>query len=155
MGLQENIRNEPVRQLNLRQPVVCSPETTLRTAIERMRECRLGCAIIVDQEHKPVGMFTESMLTGLIARGSVAWEDPVSCHMAEQWPWVKESDPIADILAAMQLKNVRFVCVVDEEGKLTALAGQKSLMEYVAEHFPGQVMVQRIGCPPCSEREGA
>jgi hypothetical protein len=45
--------------------------------------------------------------------------------------------------------------VVDEEGKVTALAGQKSLMEYVAEHFPGQVMVQRIGCPPCSEREGA
>ena len=76
--------------------------------------------------------------------------------MAEQLPWVKLSDPIADVLEAMQLKNLRFLCVIDEEGQLAGLTGQKGLMEYVADHFPSQVMVQRIGSKPyITDREGA
>ena len=56
----------------------------------------------------------------------------------------------------MQLKNLRFLCVVDENGQVAGLTGQRGLMEYVAEHFPGEVMVQRIGQPPyLSDREGA
>ena len=75
--------------------------------------------------------------------------------MAKQWPWVQTSDPIVDVLEAMLTKNVRFLCVVDEEGRVVGLTGQKGLMEYVAEHFPGQVMVQRVGCAPYLNREGA
>jgi hypothetical protein len=56
----------------------------------------------------------------------------------------------------MQTKNLRFVVVTDEDGKAIALTGQKGLMEYVAEHFPQQVMVQRVGVKPySSQREGA
>ena len=66
------------------------------------------------------------------------------------------TDPIADVLAALELKNVRFLAVLDEEGRLVGLTGQKGLMEYVADHFPGQVAVQRINCGPFpQEREGA
>ncbi len=56
----------------------------------------------------------------------------------------------------MLLKNVRMLCVVDEQGRVVGLTGQRGLMEYVAEHFPGEVMVQRIGQPSyMSDREGA
>jgi hypothetical protein len=76
--------------------------------------------------------------------------------MADYWCCVNTSDPIAKVVAAMQAQNVRFVCVLDDEGRVTALSGQKGVMEYVAEHFPGQVMVQRIGCAPYTQqREGA
>ena len=45
---------------------------------------------------------------------------------------------------------------VDDQGKLVGLTGQKGLMEYVAEHFPGEVMVQRVGEKPYTQsREGA
>jgi hypothetical protein len=51
---------------------------------------------------------------------------------------------------------VRFLIVINEHGQLAGLTGQKGLMEYVAEHFPGEVIVQRIGCKPYTEeREGA
>ncbi len=156
MGLQENIQKEPVSQLALREPVTAERGTTLREAIAKMREKKLGCTVVVDPDRKPIGMFTESMLTQLLAQNAVSLDHPIEQHMAEQWPWVRLTDPIADVLEAMELKNVRFLCVVDQQDRLVGLTGQKGLMEYVADHFPGQVMVQRIGGKPYpQDREGA
>ena len=82
--------------------------------------------------------------------------DPLEKHMSDRCPWVRTTDPITDVIEAMELKNTRLLCVVDEKGSVVGVTGQRGIMEYVAEHFPGQVMVQRIGQPPyLSDREGA
>ena len=147
---------EPVSRLALREPVLTSEKQTVREAIVQMRQKSLGCAIVVDEDQKPVGMFTESMLVQLLLENPKIVDEPIVTHMAGQWPWVKLSDPIVDVLEALQTKNVRFVCVVDEDGRVAGLTGQKSLMEYVAEHFPEEVMVQRVGSDPYPHsREGA
>ncbi len=66
-----------------------------------------------------------------------------------------QDDP-ALVLEVMEAKNIRFVVVLDEAGKVAGLTGQKGLMEFIAEHFPGEVMVQRIGTKHYpEEREGA
>ena len=76
--------------------------------------------------------------------------------MTRDWPTVSLADPISTVLDAMERANVRFVIVVDQQGQLAGLTGQKGLMEYVAEHFPGQAIVQRIGGAPYpTDREGA
>lgn len=155
MKLLQNMNQEPVAQLALRDPVLCRADDSLQAAIDEMRNRKLGCVIVIDDQRKPIGMFTESMLTQLLAQGVAPLDDPLSKHMAERWPWVKQDDPIVDVLEAMQAKNVRFICVVDEEGRVVGLTGQKGLMEYIAEHFPEQVMVQRVGAAPYAEREGA
>jgi len=156
MGLEDNIRSEPVSRLALREPVTASAETTIRDSVRLMRAKKLGCVILVDDEQHPQGMFTESMLTQLLVRKPAALDDPIRDHASQQWPWVKLTDKVADVLNALETKGVRFLAVVDESGRLAGLTGQKGLMEYVAEHFPGEVMVQRIGGKPYTEsREGA
>ncbi len=156
MGLYDNMAKEPVRGLALREPVLVHPSETLGHSVQQMRKRRLGCVIVIDDDQKPVGMFTESMLTQLIAQDAFNPDDKVKQHMSAGWPWVKLTDPIADVLFAMQTKNIRFLCVVGNDGKVAGLTGQKGLMEYVADHFPGQVMVQRIGGQPYPQtREGA
>ena len=46
-------------------------------------------------------------------------------------------------------RAARFLCVLDEDGRTrVALTGQKGLSEYIADHFPQQVMVQRVGGKP-------
>lgn len=157
MGLQQNFQTEPVSRLSLRDPITVSPNQTLRDAIEKMREMKLGCAIAVDDEHKPLGIFTESKLTQLLAEfGSHVVDETIGAHMTQPCPWVELTDPIVYVLDAMQLKNLRFMCVVDAEKRLVGLTGQKGLIEFVADHFPGQVMVQRVGGNPYpAEREGA
>lgn len=83
MGLQENARSEPVSRFVLREPVTISPESTVRDAVLRMRERNLGCAIVVDEDQKPVGMFTESMLTKLLDRDPSRANEPIGTHIAE------------------------------------------------------------------------
>lgn len=156
MGLFENIKNEPVSRLDVRQPVLVQPTDTVRKAIAEMHQAGLGCAIVIDTDRKPVGMLTESIVVQLIAKGVDYLDDAVLQHMADRFAWVASTDPVAQVLESMQIKNVRFLCVVDQSGCVTGLTGQKGLMEYVADHFPNQVMVQRIGREArIHQREGA
>lgn len=156
MSLLENMQKEPVSRLALREPVKSTSDEPIRVAIEKMREKHLGCTIVVDEENRPAGLFTEAMLTELLAHNRTAVDSPIGQHMFRPCPCVKMTDPVADVLAALELKNLRFLAVVDESGRLAGLTGQKGLMEYVADHFPQQVIVQRIGGSPFpQEREGA
>lgn len=155
MGLQENIRTEPVEGLNIREAITVGSTAVVLDAVKLMRSKNLGCVIVIDDDRKPIGMFTESILTEMLAHHASTLEEPIKNHMA-RCPWVRSTDPIADVLDAMQLKNVRMMCVVDKQDRVVGLTGQRGLMEYVADHFPGQVMVQRIGQPSyLSDREGA
>ncbi len=156
MGLYENIRTERVSSLALRDPAVVSEDATVRDAVEQMRQKKLGCAIVVNANREPVGMFAESELTRLLSETPGVIEKSIRSHMKKDWPMVRITDPIAFVLDALETRNVRFLIVVDEQGQLAGLTGQKGLMEYVADHFPGQVIVQRIGGSPFpADREGA
>ncbi|QDU40004.1 CBS domain protein [Maioricimonas rarisocia] len=155
MGLKENLANEPVRRLNLRPAVIVPPEAKIREGILAMRNAHLGCVIIAGEDHKPVGMFTEGILRQLLAENPAVIDEPIGDRAARTFPWVALDDSIQTVLDAMQANNTRFICVVDSEGRVCALTGQKGLMEYVAEHFPRQVMVQRVGTPYARQREGA
>jgi CBS domain-containing protein len=156
MGLQENLRNENLTRLEIRQPVLVRPGASVRDAVNQMRQQKLGCAVVVDENRKALGVFTESMLVRMLAYHPEQLDDPVEEHMTEQVPWVRQTDPIADVLEAMELKNIRTLCVLDDKDRVVGLTGQRGLMEYIAEHFPGDVTVQRIGLPPYpADREGA
>ena len=156
MGLYENIRAERVSRLSLRDPVVVTEDATVRDAVEQMRLKKLGCAIVVNENREPLGMFSESELTKLLHETPAVTKKPIRTYMKRDWPTVRITDPISFVLDALETRNVRFLMVVDEQGQLAGLTGQKGLMEYVAEHFPGQVIVQRIGGSPYpADREGA
>lgn len=156
MGLQENLHQDTVEMLEVREAITVTPASSVRDAVTQMRERDLGCVIVVDADRKPVGIFTESMLTVMLAGDPQQLDEPLQKHMAQQVPWVRNSDPVADVLEAMQLKNIRLLCVVGDDDRVIGLTGQRGLMEYIAEHFPGDVTVQRIGMPPyLADREGA
>ncbi|WP_197530335.1 CBS domain-containing protein [Bythopirellula polymerisocia] len=150
------MRTETVGRLALRDPVVVQENATIRDAVTAMRKNKLGCAIVLDRNRVPQGLFPESELTQLLSKNSAVVNEPISKHLKKDWPTVKITDPIARVLDALESRNVRFLIVVNEDGQLAGLTGQKGLMEYVAEHFPGQVNVQRIGGNPYPvDREGA
>lgn len=156
MGIYENMHTEKVARLSLRDPVTVIEDVTIRDAIIAMRQRKLGCAIVVGKQKRPLGLFSESELTRLLNENPAVVNEPLAKFFKRDWPTVKVSDPIAKVLDALESHNVRFLIVVDEQGQLVGLTGQKGLMEYVAEHFPGQVIVQRIGGHPyLVEREGA
>jgi CBS domain-containing protein len=157
MGLAENIQCEFAKDLPMREAVLISEDGTIGSAIEQMRAKDIGCAFVVDDVGRPIGMFTERKLIELLAQG---YEDidelPLHEHLDEAWFAANQKDPLCSVIDTIQRRGARFVCMTDDEGRVIAVTGQKGLAEYVADHFPQQVMVQRVGGKPGLEtREGA
>ena len=156
MGLIKNMQTDQISGLAIREAVTIGPETVVRDCVKRLRTAGLGCAIVVNGDNKPIGTFTEAMLRHMLIESPGDLDEPVEKVMARVFPWVNKTDTVDLLLDALELKNTRFVVVVDDDGTVCGLTGQKGLMEYVAEYFPGEVMVQRIGTKPYpSSREGA
>ncbi len=157
MGLYEDILRQPVRILNIRQLVAVTPDTPVRTVVERLRKVRLGCAIVVDPDGRPTGMFTECVLARAMVSKLEILDEPVGENMADEWAKVSVTDPITHVLTSMEEHRMRFVCVTDEDGRAVGLTGQKGLMEYFADHFPKhvQTMARRVGTETTAQqREG-
>ncbi len=157
MGFRTDLEYDPISSLQLRDPIIVHPYTLLRAAVALMRSHSLGCAVIVDQVSKPIGLFTEqSMLGALVSNASL--DDRPVCDFAEpRFLCVKSSQPIARVWDAIQRDRARFVVVTDDEsGKLIGITGQRGIAEYISDCFPRQIVVQRLGSKPwMQQREGA
>lgn len=156
MGLRQNIRQEPVTSLALREAITTSPSTPVREAVATMKKKQLGCVIVVNAQNEPLGTFTERSVVTLLHDNPQAFQTGVvGDYLDPKWTLVCQGDPVLEVIKGMQIEDVRFVVVVDEQGRAVALTGQKGVMEYVAEHYPQQVLVQRVGSKPPAYREGA
>jgi CBS domain-containing protein len=156
MGLQHDLCNKQIGDMPLREPVCVAPGMTVRLNVDRMRQQQIGCALVVNDEGKPVGEFTEKELTAYVLNDSGAMDRIMSDCMADLKAYVKRSDPIARVISLMQRHDLRFVCVVDEQGRVAGLTGQRGLMEYMADHFRLSVAASRVGARPyIDRREGA
>lgn len=155
MGLAEKFSMTPVADLNLREMPFVESSASVREVVQTLREADLGCALVVD-DGEPAGLFTEGMLRESFAKNPGVVDEPITEHMASPFPKVYADDTADMVLAALETNNTRFICVVDRDEHVVGLTGQKGLMEFVAEEFPRQVMVQRVGEPSStSQREGA
>lgn len=156
MGLREDIQTDPVSALPLRPPVTCALDDTVRDAVAAMKRAQLGCVFVIDEDRKPIGKFTERLMIQLLATDPSRLDVPIREHMTELQNCVKLDAPIAAVVEAMQTTGVRFVCVVDADGRIANLTGQRSVMEYITEHFPRQIKSQMMEAKLfMDQREGA
>lgn len=156
MALKTNLESESVAKLPLREAVKVGPSTLLRDVVAQLRAKELGCAIVVDVEDKPLGIFTERALMRLLLGGVSLDEAHVGDHLDPKFAVVALSDPIESVMLKILDEGHRFLAVVDENGRAVGLTGQRGMAEYVSEHYPQQVMVQRLGSNQSMQhREGA
>jgi predicted transcriptional regulator len=144
MGLRDSIYKDTVADLAIRDLIKVKPSASVRQVVAKMKKKRLGCAILVDDTGRPVGKFTERRLTRLLLEDPRNLDEPVEKFSYSKVDTVGRKDPIARIVQVMQERKLRYLCVVDEQGKAVGLTGQKGLVEYIADHFPRQVKVQRL-----------
>jgi CBS domain-containing protein len=156
MGLYQKLREEPIANLDLRDLITVAPTGTVRAAVALMQEGRVGCVAVVDPEGRPIGAFTERLLMKLVLDNPSAMDEPLSDHMVSPWTTVTRSDTIARLIDLMESEKLRFVCVVDDQGRAAALVGQKGVVAYLADQFPREVKGQDFGTKMhMDQREGA
>ncbi len=156
LGFREELEFDPISSLQLRNAIVVHRYTLVRAAVAVMRAHSLGCAVIVDQVRKPIGLFTEKSLLDVLVQNACLDDRPV-CDFAErEFLSFKSSEPISRVWDAVVRDGVRFIAVTGEDGKLIGITGQRGLAEYISECFPRQTVVQRLSSKPwMRQREGA
>lgn len=156
MGFREDIEEDMVGSLSLRDAIAVDERTILRAAIALMRSHSLGCAIIIDQHFRPTGLFTEQSVIQVLVSGASLDEVPVSAFADPDFFVARSSDPILKVWNAVVHSGARFVSVTDEAGRLVGVTGQRGLSEYVCDCYSKQISVQRLGSAPWMlQREGA
>lgn len=156
MSLKQQLEEDKISSLPLRKSVEVPPSTSALDAVTKMKASGLGCAVIVDSNGKPQGIFTESSVIEMLDSGVDLRQAEVADYADPKFVYVTDEEPVLNVWRTIQQDHARFICVTDSEGKFLGLTGQRGLSEYIAECFPMQVMVQRLGETPWSEqREGA
>ena len=157
MGLHNAVERETVSEMPLRRALTVKRGSPVRLAVAAMKERQLGAAIVVDDENRPLGIFTERLLLRMLASNASGIEQTIDDHMIPcDGLIVRLDDPVASVIRAMQTTGIRFICVVDREGKVHSLAGFRGVVEWIVEHFPRVVKVQGLEAKlHMDEREGA
>ncbi|HLA43913.1 MAG TPA: CBS domain-containing protein, partial [Aggregatilineales bacterium] len=114
--VQHGLTNDLLHQLIEFEPVTVAPSISLREAITVMREKRIGSLMIVDDEHKLLGIFTEMDVLRRVAclvhdLDAAIIEDFMTPNPSS----LKGRLPIAHALQMMSMHHFRHVPIVDEE----------------------------------------
>ncbi len=117
----------------------------LREAVSLMKKSGLGCVVVLE-DGKPAGIFTEKDLIRKVAEGPASLELPMKQVMSKPLTVVSPSATLWDAISLMGRRGIRRLPVVDKEklvGILTeadvlrlVLSHQNLLLESVSESIP-------------------
>jgi CBS domain-containing protein len=139
--LESALLSDTVKILAPNEPIKCSPETTVHTAILQMAEKRRAAVVIVNAEGQLRGIFTER---DLLRRVAVPGRDPRATPLAD----VMTRDPEAlgpDALIAYAINRLhnasyRTIPLIDAQGRPIGIMTVNDIVQWLAELFPEAIL---------------
>lgn len=124
-------------------------------ALGLMRLKNVSC-LVISQDKKPVGIFTERDFLTKVFGEPLALNRPISDFMTAHPRSLLLSQSVGDAVELMNGLSLRHIPVLDEKGILIFVITVDGVMRYLADHFPAAVMNR----PPelrkiASETDGA
>ncbi len=109
--------------------VTASPQEKIIDVVRKMHENKVGSVLIVD-DHKLVGIFTERDLVRIIAEGGKL-DQPVGNAMSRNLIVVSPQDSIAIVASKMIEHWIRHIPVVDKEGKPIGIISIRDVLRHI------------------------
>ena len=113
--------------------VAVPPEMLIQDAIAQMNSAQASC-ILITQQNRPIGIFTQQDIVKLIASAQPISNRPVATAMSHPLKTIQASD-LEDALSLYQQMQQQQLChlsVVDESGQLVGLITHNSLLKAIA-----------------------
>ncbi len=115
------------------------PGTSVPEAVKTMVENKIGAVLVVDEGHKPTGIFTERDNLRVIANSSGDFNgEIVDNHMTREVVVGEPSDTIEEAMGCMTQERVRHLPVVSE-GLLIGLVSIGDVVKAVASKTKQEV----------------
>lgn len=131
----------PVRRLYQPGCLVLGQDEEAERAVEEMSTSSRGALVVENDEGVVAGIFTERDVLALSVLDDTSWRHKSLAQVMTKNPVsVTEDESIADALAKMSEGRFRHVPVVDGAGRAIATISIRDVVNYVAEHFPSDVL---------------
>jgi predicted transcriptional regulator len=140
-ALARNLKTECVSRLQPTPPWRVRPEQTVAEAVALMRQQRVGCVLICDDD-RLIGLFTERDLLRRVLAAGLPLSVPVSLCMSGSPVVVHPKDSIGAAVRRMEEGGYRHLPVVDPAGRPLGVLSVKRIVHYLAEHFPATIYNQ-------------
>ncbi len=116
--------------------ITASPGESVREAAKRMSNEGVGCLVVVDEEHRPLGMVTDRDIVGRVIRrrkdpDAVELGDIMSPDVVSVWREVA----LDRAFHRMRQEGVRRIAVTDESGVLTGILTYDDALPLLAQRF--------------------
>jgi len=130
-GLARSVMEDDLRQLD-QEFLGVSPDTPAIEVIRRMKETRLGCALVVE-DGKLVGIFTErDVLSKLTGKQAAPDATAVKDLMSANPETLHETDSVATALNKMSMGRYRHIPVQKSDGAYS-VTSIKHVLKYIAK----------------------
>lgn len=132
---------EPIRSLRLKRAIVVSVGTSVQNCIQLMLARRIGCILVVDQNEKLCGIFTErDVLKRIAGRDLDLDRVKIDDYLTPNPVALRLNDTILSALKLMHEGRYRHVSVVDDDDKPVTVVSIKDIISFIAEFFPRDVL---------------
>ena len=138
--LDERMIREPIRMLMPRAPLSVLRGASVASAVDLMRDNRLGCVLVVENE-RLVGIVTErDLLLKVLGTGADLAALSVDEVMTPEPEALRPDDAIVFALNKMSIGGFRHVPLVDDQHRPVGVVSVKLIVEYIVDFFPREVL---------------
>lgn len=131
VGLARSVMENNLVQLEQEDAVLVQLNTPAIDVVQKMREARAGCALVLDGA-KLAGIFTEhdvlNKLTGVEAASVTV---PVRELMSAQPETLRDTDSVAEALNKMSMGRYRHIPIVRDDGSYS-VTSIKNVLQFIA-----------------------
>jgi len=116
--------------------ITCRADTKVRDVIIMLREARIGSMVIVDDDKRAIGIFTErDYLFKFPLDSNADLDGPISAYMTANPKSVKKDDSIYRASVFMRVGRFRHLVVEDEDQKVDTMVSVRDIVDYVIDQF--------------------
>ena len=117
-----------VKHMMLTNVITASPKMTVKETIKTLYEKHVGCVVIIDENKKCIGIFTERDALRLVAE-NVQLDQPLVKVMTRNVVTIQENSSINEVRRVICAHKIRHLPVVDQKGRLVGLLSVRDLLD--------------------------
>jgi CBS domain-containing protein len=126
-----SIHKESIATLAPRRPVTVSPDMKTGDVLRLLVDKMVGCAVVVDDQQKPVGIFSErDALLRLNTAAAALGDRPISEFMTPGPETLELDDKIAYAIHKMDLGGFRHVPIT-RDGMVEGVISVRDILRYI------------------------
>jgi CBS domain-containing protein len=117
-----------VKHMMITKVITASPNMTVKETIKILHNKHIGCVVVVDDDKKCIGVFTERDAIRLVAK-NVPLNQPLNNVMSKNVVTIQEDSSINEARRVIQAHKIRHLPVVNQKGRLVGLLSVRDLLD--------------------------